>query len=284
MTWRRLGKKTLTDGRLYAAGLLSMGAVIAWYAWARTGLYVVPTRAGEYSNLLAWSRLPYFIQFQLLSRWPEVVMTYGGTALFFVGAKDVLWKQREVFWLAWFGGVAVHLFAMGGYSHYHEYTALPLAPVAAGLIGVGIARLREKASALPKPKRSLAYAGLAFLVLSIPAHAAGRIGHWYKQGFDFTSRAGEAAAAVSGPDDLFYTNCQASSVLLYYLDRRGWSDELDVQPDLAGGLVDRAAAKGARFIASEKRGLFAEGGAMWKRFRAKGAPVWDDGKLVIFPL
>lgn len=285
LTWRRLGRKTLSDARLYAAGLVSMGAVLAWYAWARTGVYVVPTRAGEYQNLLAWSRLPYFIQFQVFSRWPEVVMTYAGAALFFVGAREILWKKRDLFWLSWFGGVALHLFAMGGYSHYHEYTSLPLAPVAAGLIGVAIARLRAKAGAQPKSRRAFAYAGLAFLVLAIPAHAALRIGHWYKQGYAFTARAGEAAAAVSAKDDLFYTNCQASSVLLYYLDRRGWSDELDVQPTLADGLVDDAAGKGAKFVASEKRGLFAEpDGAMWKRFSKKGKPVWDDGALVIFRL
>lgn len=285
LAWRRLGKKALSDWRLYAAGLVSMGAVLAWYAWARGGVYVVPTRAGEYQNLLAWSRLPYFMQFQVLSRWPEVVMTYGGAVFFFFGAREILWKKREIFWLSWFGGVALHLFAMGGYSHYHEYTALPLAPVAAGLIGLGIARLRERAARLPSAKRTFAYAGLAFLILSIPAHAALRIGHWYKQGFDFTARAGEAAAAVSAKDDLFFTNCQASSVLLYYLDRRGWSDELDIQAPLAGSIVDDAAKKGARFVASEKRGLFAEpDGAMWKRLRAKGKPVWDDGKLVIFRL
>lgn len=283
LTWRRLGKKTLTDGRLYAAGLVSMGAVLAWYAWARTGVYVVPTKAVEYDKLLAWSRLPYFMQFQVLSRWPEVVMTYAGVALFFVGASEVLWKKRELFWLSWFGGVALHLFAMGGYAHYHEYTSLPLAPVAAGLIGLGIARLREKASRVAAPKRPLAYAGLALLVAAIPAHAALRIGHWYKQGYGFTARAGEAAAAVSARDDLFFTNCQASSVLLYYLDRRGWSNELDVVPREAAGLVDEAAAKGARFVASEKRGLFAEpDGALWRRYRAEGPPAWDDGALVIF--
>ena len=68
------------------------------------------------------------------------------------------------------------------------------------------------------------------------------------------------------------------------MDRRGWSDELAMQSN-ADAYVDKHMAEGARFIASEKRGLFAEpDGAMWKRFRALGAPAWDDGKLVIFPL
>lgn len=283
LTWRKLGRKAPTDWRMHAAGLAAMGGVIAWYLHARQGVYVVPTRAEEYTNLLSYSRLPYFIQFQLFSRIPEVVMTYAGVAFFAVGARRILWDKRDAFWLCWFFGVLLHLFAMAGYSHYHEYTALPLAPVAAGLIGVGVARLREKAAA--SPRRNLAFAGLTFLLIAIPAHSALRIGHWYGQGFAYLEGAGKAAAAVSAPEDLFFTNCQAASVLLYYLDRRGWTYELDKDPGLADGIVEEHIAKGARFIASEKRGLFAEpGGAMWKRFRAQGAPVWDDGKLVIFPL
>lgn len=285
LTWRKLGRKTFSDWRMYAAGLVSMGGVIAWYLHAQGGVYVVPTHANEYGNLLAYSRLLYFMQFQIFSRYPELVMTYAGLIFFAVGARKVLWEKRDAFWLSWFFGVVFHLFAMSGYSHYHEYTALPLAPVVAGLLGVGVARLREKAAAAPKNNRALAYAGLIFLLVAVPAHSALRIGHWYKQGFTFTEGAAKAADAVSAKGDLFLTNCQAPSVLLYYLDRRGWSDELDMQPAIADKIVDEAAAKGARFLASEKRGLFAEpDGAMWKRFRARGKPVWDDGKLVIFAI
>jgi (2Fe-2S) ferredoxin len=286
LTWRRLGRRTFSDWRMYAAGLASMGGVIAWYLHARQGVYVVPTHAGEYTNLLDYARLPYFIQFQLLSRFPEVVMTYGGLVFFVAGARLVLWEKRDAFWLSWFFGVVLHLFAMAGYSHYHEYTALPLAPVAAALIGAGVALLRGKAAAAPKRNRALALAGVAFLIAAIPAHSALRISHWYRQGFEYLEGAGKAAAAVSAPDDLFFGNCQASSVLLYYLDRRGWSYELDLEkPEDVPAIIDMHAAKGARFIASEKRGVFAEpDGAVWKRLRARSAPIWDDGKLVIFPL
>jgi len=284
LTWRRLGRRTFSDWRMYAAGLISMGGVIAWYLHARQGVYVVPTHADEYTKLLSYSRIPYFIQFQIFSRFPEVVMTYGGVVFLAVGARKVLWEKRDVFWLSWFFGVILHLFAMSGYSHYHEYTALPLAPVAAGLIGAGVARLREKASAAKN--RALALAGVALLLAAIPAHSALRISHWYRQGFEYLEGAGKAAAAVSAPDDLFFTNCQASSVLLYYLDRRGWSSEFEFEdPARLDDILREHRAKGARFVASEKRGLFAEpDGAMWKRFRARGAPLWDDGKLVIFPL
>jgi len=284
LTWRKLGRRTFTDARMYAAGLLSMGAAISWYVYVREGAYVVPTSASAYERLLDYPRLLYFMQFQLFSRIPEVVLTYAGLALLVVGAREVLGRRRDAFWLAWFFGVIVHLLAMGGYSHSHEYTSLPLAPVAAGLIGAGVALLRAKAAAAPR--RGLALAGLALLVAAIPAHSALRISHWYKQGFTYTAGAAAAADAVSAKGDLFYTNCQASSVLLYYLDRRGWSDELAFQaPSAATALIDESAAKGARFFASEKRGTFAEpDGELWRVMRARGKPVWDDGALVIFSL
>ena len=285
LSWRKLGRRAFTDTRMYAAGLLSMGGVIAWYLHTRNAAFVLPTHADQFIRLLDYSRILYFMQFQAFSRIPELVLTYGGLVFFAVGARRILWEKRDAFWLSWFFGVVIHLFAMSGYAHYHEYTALPLAPVAAALIGLGVARLRSLAAAAPKKNRPLAFAGLAFLLLAVPAHSALRIGHWYKQGYGFLARAGEAAAAVSAPDDLFFTNCSAESVILYYLDRRGWTAELDLEPASAASTIDSSAARGARFIASEKRGLFSEpDGAMWKRLRARSAPVWDDGRLVIFKL
>ncbi|MEK7389640.1 MAG: glycosyltransferase family 39 protein [Elusimicrobiota bacterium] len=285
LTWRRLGRRAWTDWRTALAGALAMGGVIAWYLRARQGVYVVPTHGDEYVKLLSYARLPYFMQFQIFSRFPELVTTYGGAVLFALGAREVLGRRRDAFWIAWFGGVALHLFAMAGYSHYHEYTALPMAPVVAGLIGVAAAGLRARIGLLAPGRRAWAQAAFLLLIASIPAHAALRIHHWYRQGFTYLASARAAAAAVSSPSDLFLTNCQASSVLLYYLDRRGWSDELDIHPEDAPRILDEAAARGARFIASEKRGLFAApDGSLWRRFRAQGPPLWDDGALVIFPL
>lgn len=281
LTWRRLGRKALLDARTWAAGLAAAGIVVAWYLWARAGSYVVPTRSGDYVGLLAYDRLPYFIQFQLLSRFPELVVTYGGLPLFFYGAYAVVYKKRDPFWIAWVGGVFLHLFAMGGYSHYHEYTALPLVPAAAGLMGEGLRLLREKAA-----RRAWALAGLALLVAAVPIHAALRIPHWYKQGFVFARGAADAARAVSAPGDLFYTNCAAPSLLLYHLNRRGWSDELDQHPDLAEERLAEAAKRGAKFLATPKSGLFAEpDGRLWRKFTARGKkPLWDDGQLAVFPL
>lgn len=282
LSWRRLGRKAATDWRMWAAGIASMCGVLAWYWHARLGVYVVPTRSGDFQSLLDWSRLPYFAQFLLLSRFPELVTTYAGLVFFFIGARELVWKRRETFWTAWLTGVIIHLLAMGRYSHAHEYTALPLAPVVAGLMGEGLRRLKDAAAASPRP--ALALGAVAILLAAMPAHAVLRIGHWYRQGAEVLAEAKQAADAVSVREDLFVTDSAGNSVFLYRLDRRGWSKSF-TDPAVDLQWLDDKTRLGARFVACEKRAACAEpDGFLWKRLRAHGPPLWDRGGLVVFRL
>ena len=287
LTWRRLGRAALTDARTWAAGLFALGGVAAWYIHASAGTSVVPTHGDEFAHYLGYgSRLPYYFQFLIFSRFPELVATYTGLIFFYFGAREVLVRKCDPFWLALFGGSFFHLLVMGSYAHIHEYSCLPLAVGTAGLMGVGLHLLKEKAGTVAAPRRAWAAAGLAFLVAAVPIHAALRVGHWYRQGFEYLARAHEAAGAVSRPDDLFVTNAPALSVVLYYLDRRGWGEDFQFLDEAqAAALIDARTREGARFLAAEKLGQFAEpNGALWRLMRARGAPVWDDGALVVFKL
>ena len=82
------------------------------------------------------------------------------------------------------------------------------------------------------------------------------------------------------------TSCVAPSVALYYLDRRGWSDDLASQPPAsASASIAQKRLAGARFLAVEKKGAWAQpDGALWKELRSRSRPVWDDGRLAIFRL
>lgn len=274
LTYRRLKAKTWTDGRMYAAGLLSMLAVAAWYLYASSGVYVVPTKGEQFASLFDYERTLYFAQFLLTSRFLEVVTTYGGMILFLAGAKKVLAGERDVFWLSWFFGTLLCTVALGYYGHSHDYTALPLVPVAAGLMGAGAVALRAS-------KKEWVRNAAWLLMLAVPVHAALRIPHWYEQGLEYRAGAADAARAVSLQEDLFVAGGVAPSVLLYYLDRRGWWTHLEEQGLEAWPFIEQKKAEGARFLACEKRGACAEGGALYKKFRR---PAWDDGKLVVFGL
>lgn len=286
LAWRRLGKAAWTDARLWAAGLAAAAPVAAWFLYASRGVYVVPTHVDEFRTLFFYDRTLYHLKFLVLSRLPELMATYGGLVFLFYGGREVLVRRRDAFWLSWIAGSFVHLLALGRYGHVHEYTCLPLAAGVAGLMGEGVRLLVDRARSLPAPARGRLAALVAFLALSVPVHSALRIRHWYRQGFECYARAGEAAAKVSAPGDLFFTNCMAPSVLLYYLDRRGWSEEFGLYPlAKVEELIEERRRDGAKFLASEKTGLFAEpDGALWKEYRSKGAPVWDDGRLIVFAL
>ena len=286
LSWRRLGRASLMDGRTWLAGLAAAGGVLAWYRYASSGVYVVPTHSNEFWKILGYSRSLYFAQFLVFSRFPEIIATYGGSVLFFFGAREILVGRRDAFWLAWLSGVFIHLLALGEYAHSHDYTCLPMTPVVAGLMGEGLRLLLEKARSSAPERRRLALAGVALLVLAVPTHAAFRIKHWYRQGFEYLARAGEAASAVSRPGDLFLTSCVAPSVALYYLDRRGWSIDLGAHPiDISLEMIREKTLQGARFLAVEKKGAWTESdGALWRALRARARPVWDDGRLAIFPL
>ncbi len=285
LTWRRLGKKTLGDARMWAAGLLAAGAVIAWYAYARTGVYVVPTRKEEFLGILDWANVPYYTQFLITSRFLELVTTYGGMVLFLAGAYQIFWKKREIFWLAWWGGALLHLIAMGSYSHQHEYTSLTLVPATAALMGVGLSRLLDSAKAVKKDRRAWALAGVALLVVSVPVHAALRIGHWYRQGIPFLKHAGEAARAVSLQDDLFAASGQASSVFLYYLDRRGWSIDFVGDEKRELDWLDEKTAQGAKFfMCGDEAVCQPPDGYVWKKLTKASPPAWQRDGIIIFPL
>lgn len=274
LTYRRLKKKTWTDVRMHLAGGVSMLAVFAWYKYASAGVYVVPTKSEQFASLFDYKRTLYFAQFLLTSRFLEVVTTYGGMALFLAGAKKVLWQEREAFWLSWLGGTFVCTVALGYYGHSHDYTSLPLVPVAAGLMGAGAAALRAS-------KTEWVRSGALLLMLAVPVHAALRIPHWYGQGLPYLAGAPEAAKAVSLQEDLFIGGGHAPSVALYYLGRRGWWTHVEEEGLSALPFIEAKRREGARFLACERRGACAVGGDIAKKL---GKPAWDDGKLVVFTL
>ena len=54
-------------GSVLRGGVIAAG-VFGWYRYASSGAYVVPTRMGEFTTILNYGRLPYYIKFQFLSR------------------------------------------------------------------------------------------------------------------------------------------------------------------------------------------------------------------------
>lgn len=275
-----LKHKAWTDPRTLSAPVIVLAAVYAWYRHAGSGTYVVPSHPGEFLIMLEYDRLPYFVFFQFLSRYPELTATYGGLVLMGFGLRD-LRRRQDRFFAIWWSSVAGLLIAGGGYTFRHEYTSLPFVPINAALMGLGLSFLRHKAANSLNP---LARPVLILLVLSIPVHAGLRIKHWYGITHPFLVHAQKAADAVSAPDDLFIGNERGASVFLYHLHRKGWSWDLSEQGLERLNWIDEKIKLGARFYATGKDSAFSEPAGPFHKYFRRFPVVYDQDGILIYRL
>jgi hypothetical protein len=261
----RLGKKALSDWRVWLAPVVCLAGVVAWYLYCRSGVYVVPTDPDQYAKIFNYARLPFYVWFQFTSRYPELTTTYAGLLFVVLGARELIFGRKNFFYAWWLAAIAVYIVAGGAYTFYHEYTSLPFALVNAALIGVGVAAMAKKKPALA-----------ALLALSIPAHAAGRIKHWYKTDYGFLEKAGAAAEKISAPADLFVCDERAASLYLFFLDRKGWSWDWAESGAHSEDWLRAKIAGGAKFYMTRSEGKVAES------FRKKYPAAYDaDGMLIV---
>lgn len=283
----RRGKAALRDLLLWAFPFAVALPVYAWYRYASSGVYVVPTSPGGFLLLLDYKHLAHYALFQIVSRFPELAATYPGLVLLAVGALE-LRKGRgpaPLFLAGWWLCVLAHLLLGGAYTFYHEYTILPFAPANAALMGVGLEALRRRALAWKGPARKRALAGVLLLALGVPLHAALRVKHWYRLSHSFLLGLAPAVARLSGPGDLFLCNERASSLYLFYIRRRGWSWDLEEAGTARLGEVDAVIRRGARFFLTRKSRAFLDPGSpIARHFYARFPVVYDDGKALIFRL
>ncbi len=282
LAWLKPRKRSLLDAWTWGACGLVLFGVAAWYRYASTGVFVVPDHPAEFLKMLEYHKLPYFVFFLLTSRLPELAATYGGMLLAVAGAWELRSRQEQRFFALWWGAVLLDLIIGGGYTHYHEYTCLPFAPINAAFMGAGLFRLQNST----REKSFRAQLALWLLVFSIPLHAALRIGHWYRNGYPYLSHAAQAALATSEPSDLFICNERTSSVFLYYLDRKGWAWSVkEAGVDQSIRLLQQRIAQGAKFYASEKSMLAEESLAAFEKYlSAHYKLVYDKDSLLIFRL
>lgn len=285
LAWIRLGPSALSSPGVWLAFPMVAAGVFAWYRYASSGVYVVPSHAGEFWSLLQYRRLPFFVQFQFLSRYPELSATYAGVALVLLGARELILRRGQAFYAAWFASICLYIVLGGGYAFHHEYTSLPFIPVNAALMGMGLYRLKSAVSRVRPAARGWAWAGLALLVLAVPAHAMLRVRHWYALNFPFLARAEKAAQKVSAPDDLFVCHQRASSVYLFYLDRKGWSWDLAEAGESRIGEVEEKIREGAKFFMAAKEGIFKDREGFYARwFYSRFPLVYDQDGMLIFKL
>lgn len=283
----RKGRAALRDPWLWALLPMIIGSVFAWYKYASSGTYVVPTSRSGLLSQLEYSRILYYAKFQVLSRFPEITVTWAGMAFWATGAW-CLWhhetKLRLMLW-GYLACVFAHAIIGGAYMFHHEYTALPYAPVNAAFMGVGLDLLLDAVASFTDRKRTWAAVGLVVLVISFPVYTLFRIKHWYRVKDLFLLRAGAAADAVSSRDDLFLCNEWASSTFPYYLHRRGWSVKMDDPNTKPMEWIGEKLRLGGKFLITRRAGMFEDAAnPLAKRVRECFPAAHEDPDFLIFRL
>jgi hypothetical protein len=280
MASERFGRSAMKKPAVVAWLAVVFGLTAGWYAYAKTApVSILPLTLREHlqnlRSILTWA----LWQDHFVSRFPELCATYSGCLLIIVGAWQ-LWKRREAwdahwrFWFFWFFVTAVYVILLGDYGHIHRYTELPWAPVNAVFIALGFFYLWDRCAGNRRWK-----AALIVLALAVPVHAALRIKHWYRLERSYLFRAHEVFQTISRPKDLVFTNTPEGPVLLYYIDRSGYSGDLG---DLGWGALGIYRARGVRFFLTPIEGSWSVHPQWAREILAQASLVHRDHEYLIY--
>ena len=252
-------------------------ATMGWYHYTKSAPdQVLPLGPAEQWQNLSDAFHGAYWQDQMISRFPELCSTYSGLLLGFLGIRALRRAGKSLLWGGWWGVTLVYTGLLGEYGHIHRYTLLPWAPVNAVLIAAGIIFIGGLSQRRPGWKWIL-----AILVLGIPVHAAFRIKHWYRVERTYLFRAQPIMAARTGLEDLVLTNTRETPVLLYYLDRYGFTVDLDHANTAE---VDALLREGPKLFITPVEGSWTRH-PEWAAFFAKrGRLIQEDPEYLIYDL
>ncbi len=274
--WERYGWKAFQRPAFLGSLAVLLGLTGAWYHYAKSALVsVLPLSAEEH-----WKNLRPIFTLKLwenhfISRLPELCFTYPGL-LFGIGGAYLLYREGQLrLWAVWFGATALYIVLLGEYGQIHRYTELLFAPVNAVFIAAGIVGMWYQ---IQKPVWKILW---GILVLGIPVHAGLRIAHWYRWEYPWVFEARQVIAKLSGPEELVITNAREHPVLLYYIDRYGFSPDLgEVGFDALAGYQ----AKGAHLFLTPTDESWARH-PEWKTYFAKHARLLhEDPRFRVYRL
>lgn len=253
MEWHKNGiSRSLAVKKLVVA--LCVIPPLVWYAlvvpqWDAKGIV-----KGMSGNEVSWATVLEYLQFNVVSTLPELLLNYG-SLLFFLAGFWFLVKNRacknSLFPLLAVTGAGIigyFLFELNMIASVHDYYLFPFLPFLFILVAYGAY------SMLNMPNKYTRYFAI-FLLLILPLTAYLRMQvRWNvdSPGFnkdlliykDELRRAvPENALCVAGNDESHY-------IYFYYLDKKGWGFDHDA---LAAADLEKMIKQGAGYLYSDSR-------------------------------
>ena len=250
---RKLKSYRMRTSHLIAV-LVPVFLPLAWYVMVIPGWSGNPVVLGILHNDTPMLTLADYLQHNLVSTLPEILMGYGALPLFLAGIFFLIRNRiyrHELFpvYLVWgIALIAYFLFEINSIGKAHDYYLFPFYPALFILVGYGAEKLIESKTALLKI--------LCFLlILSSPVFCYARMqGRWDLEspGFNVNLLKYREELRNAIPDNALCVagNDESHRIFLYYIDKKGWTfsdDKLD--PSLLRELI----GKGARYLYSDSR-------------------------------
>jgi hypothetical protein len=195
-----------------------------------------------------------YLQSNLVSTLPEILLGYGSLPLFLAGLYFMFRKKafRNAFFpvfLVWgLALVAYFLFEINAIGKVHDYYLFPFFPAIFILVGYG-------AEKLALDKRIFLKITAFILILSAPFICFARMqGRWDLEspGFNVNLLKYRQELRDAVPDEALCIagNDESHRIFLYYIDKKGWAfDKNRLDPALLGELIGR----GARYLYCDSR-------------------------------
>jgi hypothetical protein len=254
LQWLRKENKTKA---IIVNGFVIFGLIIfqlAWYInaipnWKGNGIV-----QGLLDNKTPASKLFNYLQHNLFSTLPELLLNYG-SVLFFIAGFFYIIKNKAFkkpffpIFLVWsFSILAYFLFEINMIARVHDYYLFPFMPILFILISYGAFNL------LNSNIKFFKYLTI-FLLLLLPATAYMRMHtRWNPDspGFnkDLLVYKDELRKAVPKNELCIVGNDESNSIFFYYIDKKGWSFDCNFLP--ADSLA-KMIQKGAKYLYTDSR-------------------------------
>jgi len=220
---------------------------LLWYSWVMPG-WENGTIKGIFQQNLSHRTTLEVLWGTLVSVLPELLINYGSVLFFacglYLAVRNRIYVRRQMIpFLAWATVIVLYfLYEVNLIELVHDYYLLPFLPPIFLLVAYGARWLLMQ----NKLAISLAFLCLAILPLTAFLRTYSR---WdtAAPGFDAAYYKYETALrSLTPPHALCITyNDESSYILLYYIDRKGWSvPECCLDEQTLTGLID----KGARYL------------------------------------
>lgn len=227
---------------------------IAWYLYVIPGWHGNVIVSGMLGDKESISLMLYYLQHNLISTLPELLLNYG-SVLFFIAGFYFLFKRKAfkdprfilILSLCILASV-YYLFEANAIAKIHDYYLFPFYPLLVILVGYGAYNL------FYSPSKFFKYFTL-FLLLILPLTCYLRMqDRWdvVSPGFnsDLLVHKNSLQNAVPKEDLVVVGNDDSHFIFLYYIDKKGWGfDSNELSPEELNTMIE----KGAKYLYSDSR-------------------------------